>query len=178
MSSIDATVLFNDAAFSPTEGGGVAARPSIYALAPMMLFRGLIILLLIFVYFWFYPEWQPPALVLYVPVLAVLGTVLARIVRVLSIQYEVKGDKLIFREGVFMRHSGAVNIGRIQNADVYQNIVERFFGIGTVMVNTDDSTVSRIWMIGMSKPDALRAAILESSESVRKARGLFEFVRP
>ena len=178
MNSIDATSLFNEAAFSPTANGGVVARPSIYVIASMLVLRGLMILALTFVYFWLYPQWQLSFWFLAAPIIVVLASMLKSVARILTIEYEIKGDKLIFREGIFMRHMGAVNIGRIQNADVYQTIVERFFGIGTVTVNTDDSTVRVIWMIGMRKPDALRAAILESSESVRKARGLYEFVQP
>ena len=95
----------------------------------------------------------------------------------MCIEYEIKGDKFAFREGFLSRHTGAISIARIQNAEVTQSMLEQFFGIGTVTVNTDDTTVSVIFMIGMRNPEALREAILDSSEAVRKNRGIFEFVK-
>lgn len=174
---MDATTFFDDTDFSNTGDGGIVCKPSMWVNFSYIINRVLAIVGLITLYIWIYPRFNLSIYFLIVPVLVISFTILNIVVITRFVEYEIKGDKLIFREGFFNRHSGAVNIARIQNTDVKQSMIEQFFGIGTVTVVTDDSTASLIWMLGMKKPDQLRAALLEASEAVRKSRGIYEFVR-
>lgn len=170
--------LFKDTDFSETEGGSFTSQPSVLVNTNYVM-RYIFFTILIFaVYIWIYPRFQPSVFLLIIPLSIVSMMIGVAIIRTQFIEYEVKDDKLIIRRGVLRRRMEAVNIGRIQNSQVNQSFLDQIFGIGTVKVNTDDSTVGVIWMQGMRKPDQLRAALLDASEIVRKARGMYEFAHP
>lgn len=174
---MDATDYFKHTALIPASDGGVIGRPSMLINSGYIAARVAIAVALVALYAVLCSVYPLPAYALAIAFLP-LFSIINLVARTRAIEYEIKGDKLIFREGFIGRHTGAVNIGRIQNAEVNQSFLEQIFSIGTVTVNTDDSTVNVIWMIGMKKPDELRSAILEASEAVRKERGLYEFVNP
>jgi uncharacterized membrane protein YdbT with pleckstrin-like domain len=170
--------FFNETDFSRTEDGSFTAQPSLFVNANY-LFRYIFLVVGIFAfYIWVYPKFQPSVFLLIIPLVVISAMIGITVLRTQFIEYEVKEDKLIVRQGVFRRRMVAVNVGRIQNSQVNQSFFDQIFGIGTVRVNTDDSTVGVIWMIGMRKPDQLRAALLDASEAVRKARGMYEFASP
>jgi uncharacterized membrane protein YdbT with pleckstrin-like domain len=170
--------LFKDTDFSETENGSFTSQPSLLVNTNYVARYVFFIIAIFAFYIWIYPRFQPSVFLLIVP-LSITGVMIGiAIIRTQFIEYEIREDKLIVRKGVLRRHMEAVNIGRIQNSQVNQSFLDQIFGIGTVKVNTDDSTVGIIWMEGMHKPDELRAALLDASEVVRKARGMYEFANP
>ncbi len=170
--------LFKETDFSETEDGSFISQPSLLVNTNYIV-RYIFFTVAIFAfYIWIYPKFQPSVFLLIVPLAVTSAMIGTAIIRTQFIEYEVREDKLIIRQGVLRRRMEAVNIGRIQNSQVNQSFLDQVFGIGTVKVNTDDSTVGVIWMQGMRKPDQLRAALLDASELVRKARGMYEFAHP
>ena len=74
-----------------------------------------------------------------VPVLAVLGAVAFSgyaLARYLRFQYELDGDTLTVESGVFARQSRQIPLGRVQNLDVEQNILNRLLGLAIVRFET------------------------------------------
>jgi len=74
-----------------------------------------------------------------VPVLAVLGAVVFggyALARYLRFRYELDGDTLTVESGVFARQSRQIPLGRVQNLDVEQNILNRILGLAIVRFET------------------------------------------
>ncbi|WP_336339173.1 PH domain-containing protein [Haloarcula brevis] len=74
-----------------------------------------------------------------VPVLAVLGAVAFggyALARYLRFRYELDGDTLTVESGVFARQSRQIPLGRVQNLDVEQNVLNRLLGLAVVRFET------------------------------------------
>jgi putative membrane protein len=74
-----------------------------------------------------------------VPALAVLGAVVFSgyaLARYLRFQYELDGDTLTVESGVFARQSRQIPLGRVQNLDVEQTILNRLLGLAIVRFET------------------------------------------
>jgi len=74
-----------------------------------------------------------------VPALAALGAVVFSgyaLARYLRFQYELDGDTLTVESGVFARQSRQIPLGRVQNLDVEQNILNRLLGLAVVRFET------------------------------------------
>ncbi|EMA30260.1 PH domain-containing protein [Haloarcula japonica] len=74
-----------------------------------------------------------------VPGLAALGAVVFSgyaLARYLRFQYELDGDTLTVESGVFARQSRQIPLGRVQNLDVEQNILNRLLGLAIVRFET------------------------------------------
>ena len=169
--------LFKNTNFKATAEGSIKAYPSMFIYSKPIIIRIIIGIAICIGYIFIEQKYDVSIFFLIVLLLMVWLSIMQFKLQTQYIEYEIKGDKFICREGILIKHSSAVNIGRIQNASVTQTLFDQSIGIGTVIVNTDDSTMPVIHMAGMHKPDELRAAILEASELVRKTRGLYEFVR-
>jgi putative membrane protein len=65
---------------------------------------------------------------------------LALYVRFLTLRYEFAEDGFTRRWGLFFRRESFLAYGKIQDAQVSQGAVERFFGIGTVAIQTAAGT--------------------------------------
>ncbi|WP_424004660.1 PH domain-containing protein [Haloarcula salina] len=74
-----------------------------------------------------------------VPLVAVFGALLGggyALARYLRFRYELDGDTLSVESGVFARQSRQIPLGRVQNVDVEQNVVNRLLGLSVVRFET------------------------------------------
>ena len=70
--------------------------------------------------------------------------------------------------GIFSRSLNELELIRVDDVSVYQNLIHRIFDIGTVTIISTDSTDSRLEIYGVEKPIELKEMI---RENVRKRRG-------
>jgi len=175
---MDVTSLFADTDFSWSSEGRFVAKPSLLENVGHFFVAAICIFALAACAWWFDARFSWSSKILFAFFVFIVVDLGRRALVTLSVQCEIREDKLIVRQGVLSRTMGAVNIARIQNAVVHQTIFERMFAIGTLIVNTNDSTVGAFALKGMRRPDEFRAALLEASERVRKYRQVYEFAAP
>ncbi|MBV0903227.1 PH domain-containing protein [Haloarcula salina] len=96
-----------------------------------------------------------------VPLVAVFGALLGggyALARYLRFRYELDGDTLSVESGVFARQSRQIPLGRVQNVDVEQNVVNRLLGLAVVRFETagGSATEATLDAVDESEVDRLR----------------------
>lgn len=81
-----------------------------------------------------------------------------------SISYQLTNDEMIWKRGVWFKHTGVVPYNRITNIDIAQGPLERMLGIGTLKIQTAGYSVqgssSEIKIMGMENFEALHEMIM------------------
>jgi len=96
-----------------------------------------------------------------VPLVAVFGALLGggyALARYLRFRYELDGDTLSVDSGVFARQSRQIPLGRVQNVDVEQNVVNRLLGLAVVRFETagGSATEATLDAVDEAEVDRLR----------------------
>ena len=98
------------------------------------------------------PAFAVPLLGLF-GVLAFSGYALARYFR---FQYELDGDTLTVESGVFARQSRQIPLGRVQNVDVEQNILNRLLGLAIVRFETAGGSATEATLDAVDEAEVKR----------------------
>lgn len=96
-----------------------------------------------------------------VPLVAAFGALLGggyALARYLRFRYELDGDTLSVESGVFARQSRQIPLGRVQNVDVEQNVVNRLLGLAVVRFETagGSATEATLDAVDRAEVDRLR----------------------
>ncbi|MFB6222597.1 MAG: PH domain-containing protein [Haloarcula sp.] len=94
-----------------------------------------------------------------VPTLAVLGAVVFggyALLRYLRFRYELAGDTLTVESGVFARQSRQIPLGRVQNLDVEQNILNRLLGLAIVRFETAGGSATEATLDAVDESEVKR----------------------
>ncbi|WP_135303017.1 PH domain-containing protein [Haloarcula amylovorans] len=99
-----------------------------------------------------------------VPLLAPAGGVLAAafaLARYYRFRYDIEGDTLAVESGVFARQSREIPLGRIQNVDTKQGVVNRLLGLSVVAFETagGSATEATLDAVDESEADRLRRLV-------------------
>ncbi|MFB6307971.1 MAG: PH domain-containing protein [Haloarculaceae archaeon] len=95
-----------------------------------------------------------------VPLAVVAGVVYAT-ARYLRFEYAVEGETLVVASGVFDRQERTIPLGRIQNVDLRQGIVQRLFGLAVVTFETagGSGTEAKLDAVGIDEARRLQRAV-------------------
>ncbi len=99
---------------------------------------------------------------------AVLTLILPRL-RYRYWRYEIRPEEMVLERGVFNRVCTLVPLRRVQHLDVSQNLIEREFDLGKLVVHTAGSVSGQVVLPGLPFDEAgrirddLRTAILEEA---------------
>ncbi|HEX4942864.1 MAG TPA: PH domain-containing protein [Usitatibacteraceae bacterium] len=88
--------------------------------------------------------------------------------------YEVTGERIRIRQGVFSRRTDSLELFRVKDASFVQPFVMRLVGIGNVEIETSDSTTPLLVIRGVPDADQLRERILKAVDTVRDRKGVRE----
>ncbi|MDS0221591.1 PH domain-containing protein [Haloarcula sp. S1AR25-5A] len=94
-----------------------------------------------------------------VPALAALGAVVFggyALARYLRFGYELDGDTLTVESGVFARQSRQIPLGRVQNLDVEQNIINRLLGLAIVRFETAGGSATEATLDAVDEAEVKR----------------------
>jgi uncharacterized membrane protein YdbT with pleckstrin-like domain len=97
--------------------------------------------------------------------LAVLAAAMAAIRRV-STELAVTDQRVIFKSGIFARHTIEMNRSKVESVDVDQSVLGRILGYGTLMVRGTGGSLEP--MEAISDPLAFRTHI--TAEPIRQVR--------
>jgi len=96
--------------------------------------------------------------------LAVLAAAMAAIRRI-STELAVTDQRVIFKSGVFARHTIEMNRSKVESVDVDQSVLGRIFGYGTLMLRGTGGSLEP--MEAISDPLAFRTHI--TAEPIRRS---------
>ncbi|MUV50997.1 PH domain-containing protein [Haloarcula sp. KBTZ06] len=94
-----------------------------------------------------------------VPLLGLLGALTFSgyaLARYFRFQYELDGDTLTVESGVFARQSRQIPLGRVQNLDVEQNILNRLLGLAIVRFETAGGSATEATLDAVDEAEVKR----------------------
>ncbi|EMA02012.1 putative membrane protein [Haloarcula vallismortis] len=94
-----------------------------------------------------------------VPLLGLLGALTFSgyaLARYLRFRYELDGDTLTVESGVFARQSRQIPLGRVQNLDVEQNILNRLLGLAIVRFETAGGSATEATLDAVDEAEVKR----------------------
>ncbi|GGK66177.1 PH domain-containing protein [Haloarcula sebkhae] len=94
-----------------------------------------------------------------VPLLGLLGALTFSgyaLARYLRFRYELDGDTLTVESGVFARQSRQIPLGRVQNLDVEQNIINRLLGLAIVRFETAGGSATEATLDAVDETEVKR----------------------
>ncbi|MFH1709160.1 MAG: PH domain-containing protein [Planctomycetota bacterium] len=107
------------------------------------------------------------------PVAAVLvllaGVWLRALLFVHGEAYRLTSERFFFRRGILVRHTDEMELIRVNDVTVRQNLLERLLGIGTVTVFSNDKTTPVIAMAALPGPEAVKEHIRGAAALKRKS---------
>ena len=103
------------------------------------------------------------------PALWVLGLAL---VRKLTLRYRLTNHRLFIERGLFSRQHDELELIRVDDVSVHQNLLQRMFDVGTVTVLSTDTSNPQLRIEGIAHPLALKEQI-RTQVRARRARTTF-----
>jgi membrane protein YdbS with pleckstrin-like domain len=94
------------------------------------------VVLLVLVYTWSGGFADFMVKVLWFVILALAVWALVRFVKWRTVDFVVTSDRVIFREGLFAKRGIEIPLGRVNNVNFRQGILERLFGAGNLMIES------------------------------------------
>lgn len=94
------------------------------------------------------------------------------LVRKLTLRYRLTNYRLFIVRGLFARQHDELELIRVDDVSVRQNLMQRVFGVGTVQVISTDTTSPRLDMEGIAEPLELKELLRENVRA-RRARTTF-----
>lgn len=156
----------------------VTVRPSQALNAPTYIGSAVGIVLLVSVFLALPPALQSSATAFSVYIglgLMIVIRAIWRYLKLACLSYRIDGERIVWSNGVLSRKSGSLEMFRIQNVTMRQTLFERLCGVGSVELETQDSTNPHLLLIGLRSPEMVRAWLTSHVQVARKARGFREF---
>lgn len=85
-------------------------------------------------------------------------------------RYRVTNERLMMVQGFVSRKTEEVELYRVNDVAVKQNVIERLLGIGDVRVVTTDSTAPQRVLQNVRDPDRVKDLVREASRAERQRR--------
>ena len=85
-------------------------------------------------------------------------------------KYTIKENTLTIDSGLFRRIENDCYMYKIQDVELVTSLMERIFGLGTVVCYTGDTTHPQLKLIHIKNARAVKDFILEASEAARMRR--------
>jgi len=104
-------------------------------------------------------------------IFAYLGILLAY--RHMSIRYRLTSQRLLRDTGILTRTGDHLLVVNIDDVTVHQTVFDRMFGLGTIKLNTKDTTTPVLLMQGIENPRHVADMIDEVRRTERNRRGLY-----
>ncbi|MEM9166620.1 MAG: PH domain-containing protein [Planctomycetota bacterium] len=97
-----------------------------------------------------------------------------RAITTATTDYSLTTQRIQFREGVFNRTLEEIELYRVKDTTHGATLLQRIFGVGTVIVESSDATMPRLVIPWVRDAQGVREKIRSNVEAVRRARGVRE----
>src|SRR5688500_1967859 len=95
------------------------------------------------------------------------------LIKRLSLEYALTTEQLIHKEGLLRRVTNRIEMIDIDDVTHEQNLVERFMGVGSVLVISSDKSHPRLMLHGIDDVQRVAELIDTTSREERRRRGAF-----
>lgn len=126
----------------------------------------IVVCVAVFLYVNFFQEL--PAWLLIIPALLFLWPISGSI-RLRFTKIVVTGDKLRFESGIFSKCTRTIQIPKIQNVTVNQNLLQRLYGVGDISIETSGES-SQLTVRNIDDPQELADWLVESAQAQPQTR--------
>jgi len=90
----------------------------------------------------------------------------------LGVEYQLTTQRLFHRKGILARVTNRVEVIDIDDVQFSQNLVERFFGVGTIRILSTDISDPKLVMVGIDDVKNVADTIDKVRRDERRRRGL------
>lgn len=85
-------------------------------------------------------------------------------------KYTVGEEYIVVNSGLFKTHENDCYMYKVQDVELQATLLERIFGLGTVMCFTGDTTHPKLQLIHIKHAKEIKDYILKTSEEARRKR--------
>jgi membrane protein YdbS with pleckstrin-like domain len=114
-----------------------------------------------------WPRWVP-----LVPLALGVLLLLLLWIRVKSCSYRLTDQRLFIRRGWLAKHVNELELYRVKDVVVDQNILQRLLGYGTITVLAADDTTPEVDLVGVSRPTKVKEMIRTQYRASRQQEGV------
>jgi membrane protein YdbS with pleckstrin-like domain len=93
-------------------------------------------------------------------------------VRRLSVHYHVTNHRLFHEHGLLHRVTDRIELIDIDDITVAQGLIERFTGVGSILITSSDRTTPQLWLRGIDRVRQVANTIDNARRHERLRRGL------
>jgi hypothetical protein len=90
--------------------------------------------------------------------------------KALTQRYKVSNERIIMEHGFISRRTEEIDLYRVNDVAVKQNIVERIFGFGDIIIQAADVSSPSIKLINVVDPDRVKDLIRQAARTERQRR--------
>lgn len=87
-------------------------------------------------------------------------------------KYTLYDDKIIHTNGLIFEKEGQILLYRIMDVEIYISIIDKIFGVGTIILYTGDTTDKTFYIKSIKNPREVLSLINEKISMDRKRIGL------
>ena len=95
------------------------------------------------------------------------------LIKRLSLEYTLTSQQLIHKEGLLRRVTNRIEVIDIDDVTHEQNLIERFLGVGSILVLSSDKSHPRLYLHGIDDVQRIADLIDNTSREERRKRGVF-----
>ena len=88
------------------------------------------------------------------------------------VKYKLSNDRLIVESGILIRNHEEVMFYRVMDLSMRQTLIDRFFGIGTVIVISSDKTQPKLKLEKIKDPSNLILMLSDNVEEQREKKNI------
>jgi uncharacterized membrane protein YdbT with pleckstrin-like domain len=112
-----------------------------------------------------YTQWRDNESFKFLPIIApiVLISPALRALRRQFTKTTIAGDRLRYESGAFAKSTRTIQLSKLQDVRVDQNVTQRMFGVGNLSIETSGET-SRLTIEDVDNPQALADELLNRSQ--------------
>ncbi|MGH2530765.1 MAG: PH domain-containing protein [Thermomicrobiales bacterium] len=90
--------------------------------------------------------------------------------KALTNRYKLSNERLMFEHGFISRWTEEIDLYRVHDVSVRQNIIERIFGFGDITLETGDATAPVAKLINVVDPDRVKDLVRQATRIERQRR--------
>lgn len=101
------------------------------------------------------------------------GLILYYLYERISIEYELTNQRLIHRFGILSQVTNRIEVIDIDDIKFTQNLVDRFFGVGTIQILSTDVSDPKLTLRGIDEVKRVFALMDDARRDERRRRGMY-----
>ena len=92
--------------------------------------------------------------------------------RRIGVTYKLTTQRFIHTSGIFMRTTNRIELIDVDDVEVFQNLIERFFKLGTIRIVSSDRTDPQLDLKGIDDVQNVSSLLDDARRKERRRRGL------